>query len=234
MWIAVGAGVFVVLVLSLIVNAAVSGRRRAAAIKEWAFRNGMSYTAGPVDVDSVAKVPQYEAPPGLVSRKAWNVISGSRGHFGLTVFDIHQTTGDRRNTRTYTTETVAIMKLPDPLPPFRFIALGNLKPGGFAANMLGTVERMAVNMDGGRHGTVIDIPDHPGLLLLSTDPDATRAIFTPALIAYFTQHSGYGVTTEGTTMMIDRSQTRTTATLPQIETLITEATSIAEQFHPGF
>ena len=100
--------------------------------------------------------------------------------------------------------------------------------------MLGAVERMAANIDGGKHGSVIDLPDHPGLMLLSTDPEATRALFTPAVIDYFVQHGGYGVTTEGTSMMIDRSNTRTTATLEQIEHLVDDATSIAQQFHPGF
>ena len=66
------------------------------------------------------------------------------------------------------------------------------------------------------------------------DRDATRALFTPAVIDYFVQHRGYGVTTEGTSMMVDRSQTRTTATVEQIETLVNDATSIAQQFHQGF
>ena len=35
-------------------------------------------------------------------------------------------------------------------------------------------------------------------------------------------------------MMVDRSQTRTTATVEQIETLVNDATSIAQQFHQGF
>jgi hypothetical protein len=234
-WVALGAGAFVVLILWLIVKAALSGRRRAAAIKDWAFRNGMSYVEGPVDPDSIAKIPQEETPANVISRNAWNIISGRRGHYDITVFDLHQTTGGRNtNTRTYSTKTVAILKLPDPLPPFRFMALADVKPGSFGANMLGAVERLALKIDGGKHGTVIDIPNHPGLMLLSPDPDATRALFTPSVIDYFVQHGGYGVTTEGISMQIDRSQTRTTATLDQIETLINDATTIAQQFHPGF
>jgi hypothetical protein len=234
-WFALGAGVFVILILWLIVKAAMYGRRRAAAIKEWAFRNGMSYVEGPVDIESVAKIPQDETPDNLIRRNASNVVSGRRGHYDVTVFDIHQTTGGRNtNTRTYTTKTVAILKLPEPLPPFRFMTLGNLKPGSFGANMLGAVEQLALKMDGGKHGTIIEIPDHPGLMLLSKDPDATRPLFTPAVIDYFGQHGGYGLTTEGTSMMVDRTQTRTIATLDQIETLINDATSIAQQFHPGF
>src|ERR1043166_1843483 len=114
MWIAAGAGVFVVLILSLFVKAALSGRKRAAAIKEWAFRNGMSYVEGPVAVESVAKIPQDEKPENLIRRNASNVISGRRGHFDITVFDIHETTGGRNtNTRTYVEKTTAILKLPD-------------------------------------------------------------------------------------------------------------------------
>jgi hypothetical protein len=235
MWIAIGAGTFVVLVLGLFVKAVMSGRRRAAAIKDWAFRNGMSYTAGPVDVESVAKIPQDETPDNLIRRNASNVISGRRGHYDITVFDLHETTGGRNTkTRTYVEKTTAILKLPEPLPPFRFMTMVDLKPGSFSANMLGAVERLALNVDGGKHGTVIEIPDHPGLMLLSTDPDATRAVFTPTIIEYFVQHRGYGITTEGTSMMVDRSLTRTTATVEQIETLIDAATSIAQQFHHGF
>jgi len=232
-WFALGAGVFVVLLVWILLKGAMSGRRRSAAIKEWAFRNGMSYVEGPVDVP---KMPQDETAGNLISRKAWNVVSGRRYRFDVTVFDLHQTTGGHNtNTRTYTTKTIAILKLPDPLPPFRFLAIGaNLKPGSFAANMVGAVERMAANIDGGRHGTIIDLPDHPGLMLLSHDPDATRALFTPAVIDYFVQHGGYGVTTEGTTMMVDRSQTRTTARVEQIEFLVNDATAIAQQFHQGF
>ena len=235
MWIAAGAGVFVVLILSLFVKAALSGRKRAAAIKEWAFRNGMSYVEGPVDVESVAKIPQDEKPENLIRRNASNVISGRRGHFDITVFDIHETTGGRNtNTRTYVEKTTAILKLPEPLPPFRFMTLVDLKPGSFGANMLGALERLAQKVDGGKHGSIIEIPDHPGLMLLSRDPDATRAVFTPALIEYFVQHPGYGITTEGTSMMVDRSLTRTTASVQEIEKLINDATSIAEQFHHGF
>jgi len=64
-------------------------------------------------------------------------------------------------------------------------------------------------------------------MLLSRDPDATRALFTPAVIDYFVQHGGYGVTTDGTSMMVDRSQSRTIATVEQIESLVNDATSIA-------
>jgi len=234
-WFALGAGIFVVLLVWILLKGAMSGRRRAAAIKEWAFRNGMSYVEGPVDVESVAKIPQDETPDNLVSRKAWNVVSGRRDRFDVTIFDLHQTTGGRNtNTRTYTTKTLAILKLPDPLPPFRFLALGDMKPGSFGASMLGAVERLAMNIDGGKHGTPIDIPDHPSLMLLSRDPDATRALFTPAVIDYFVQHGGYGVTTDGTSMMVDRSQTRTIASVEQIERLVNDATSIAQQFHSGF
>src|SRR5689334_3557280 len=138
MWIAIGAGTFVVLVLGLFVKAAMSGRRRAAAIKEWAFRNGMSYAPGPVDVESVAKIPQDEVPENLIRRNASNVISGRRGRYDITVFDMHETTGGRNtNTRTYVEKTTAILKLPEPLPPFRFMTIVNLKPGSFGANMLG-------------------------------------------------------------------------------------------------
>jgi hypothetical protein len=235
MWIAIGAGVFVLLVLWLIVNAVLSGRRRAASIKEWAFRNGMSYTAGPVDVDSVAKIPQDELPDNLIRRNASNVVSGQRGRYDVTVFDFIETTGGRNtNTRTYVTKTVAILKLPEPLPPFRFMTTVDLKPGSLGANMLAAVERLAVKIDGGKHGTVIEIPDHPRLMLLSTDPEATRAAFTPAVVDYFVNHTGYGVTTEGTSMMVDRTQTRTIITFEQIETLINDATAIAQQFPPGF
>src|ERR1051326_6179468 len=116
-WFALGAGAFVLLILWLIIRAAVSGRRRAAAIKDWAFRNGMSYVEGPVDVESVTKIPQDETPVNLIRRKASNIISGRRGPFDVTVFDLDQTTGSRNtSTRTYTTKTVAILKLPDPLP----------------------------------------------------------------------------------------------------------------------
>lgn len=234
-WFALGAGVFVILILWLIVKAAMSGRRRAAAIKEWAFRNGMSYVEGPVDVESVAKIPQDETPDNLIRRNASNVVSGRRGRYDFTVFDFMETTGgSNTNTRTYVTKTVAILKLPEPLPPFRFMTIIDLKPGSFGANMLGAVERLAAKIDGGKHGSIIEIPDHPGLMLLSKDPEATRALFTPAVIDYFVNHTGYGVTTEGTSMMVDRAQTRTSATLDQIETLITDATSIAQQFHPGF
>jgi hypothetical protein len=234
-WFALGAGLFVILILWLIVKAVMSGRRRAAAIKEWAFRNGMSYTAGPVDVDSVAKIPQDEKPDNLIRREASNVVSGSRGRYDVTVFDLNETTGGRNtNTRTYVTKTVAILKLPDPLPPFRFMTIVDLKPGSFSANMLATVERLALKVDGGKHGTIIEIPNHPGLMLLSTDPEATRAVFTPPVIDYFANHPGYGITTEGTSMMVDRTQTRTVVTVEQIETLITDATSIAQQFHQGF
>jgi hypothetical protein len=234
-WFALGAGVFVVLILWMIVKAALSGRRRAAAIKEWAFRNGMSYVPGPVEVENVAKIPQDETPDNLIRRNAWNVISGRRGHYDVTVFDLHQTTGGYdTKTRTYTTKTVAVLKLPNPLPPFRFMTLGDLKLGSIRANMVGAVEKLAMKVDGGKHGTIIEIPDHPGLVLLSRDPDATRPLFTPAVIDYFAQHGGYGLTTEGTSMMVDRTMTRTTATLEQIETLINDASSIAQQFHQGF
>jgi hypothetical protein len=235
MWIAVGAAVFAILILGLIVNAVLSGRRRAAAIKEWAFRNGMSYTAGPVDVESVVKIPQDELPDNLIRRNASNVISGSRGHYDITVFDLAQTTGGRNtNTRTYTTKTYAILKLPEPLPPFRFVTVGNLKAGSFSANMLAAAERLALKVDAGKHGTLIEIPDHPGSILLSKDPEAARALFTPTLIDYFTQHPGYGITTEGTAMMVDRTQTRTVAPVEQIESLLNDATNIANQFHHGF
>src|ERR1043166_10343947 len=106
MWIAAGAGVFVVLILSLFVKAALSGRKRAAAIKEWAFRNGMSYVEGPVDVESVAKIPQDEKPENLIRRNASNVISGRRGHFDITVFDIHEPTGGRKIGRASCSERV--------------------------------------------------------------------------------------------------------------------------------
>ncbi len=65
-WFALGAGVFVILILWIIVKAAMSGRRRAAAIKDWAFRNGMSYVEGPVDPESVAKIRE----PPCRSKKA--------------------------------------------------------------------------------------------------------------------------------------------------------------------
>lgn len=234
-WFALGAGVFVVLLLWIIVKAAMSGRRRAAAIKEWAFRNGMQYVAGPVDVESVVKMPQDETPDNLIRRNASNVVSGGRGHYGVTVFDLHQTTGGRNtNTRTYTTQTVTVLKLPEPLPSFRFMAFPDVKPGSIGASMLAVAERLALKVDGGKHGTIIEIPDHPGLMLLSKDPEATRALFTPSVIDYFVQHGGYGITTEGTSMQVEKTQTRTVADADQIETLINDATSIAQQFHQGF
>ena len=234
-WVALGAGIFVVLILWLIVKAAMSGRRRAAAIKEWAFRNGMSYVEGPVDVETVAKIPQDEIPDNLIRRNASNVVSGGRGHYDVTVFDLHQTTGGRNtNTRTYTTQTVAILKLPDALPSFRFMSFPDVKAGSMGASMLAVVERLALKVDGGKHGTIIEIPDHPGLMLLSKDTEATRALFTPSVIDYFVHHGGYGITTEGTSMQIDKSQTRTVTSVEEIETLINDATGIAQQFHQGF
>lgn len=235
MWIAVGAGVFVVLILGLFVNAAISGRRRAAAIKEWAFRNGMSYVAGPVDVETVAKLPQDEIPANLIRRNASNVVSGRRGRFDVAVFDLHQTTGTRdTSTRTYTARTIAVLKLPEALPSFRFLAFGDVKPGSFGATMMGVAERLALKIDGGRHGSIIELPGHPTVLLLSKEVEATRALFTSGVIAYFTDHAGYSITTEGTAMQIEKAQTRTVAAVDQLETLITDATAIAQQFHQGF
>lgn len=234
-WFALGAGVFVVLILWIIVKAAMFGRRRAAAIKDWAFRNGMSYVEGPVDPASVAKIPQDEAPPNLIRRTASNVVSGRRDRFDITVYDLHLTTGGRNtNSRTYTTRTLAILKLPEPLPPFRFMAFGDMKPGSFGANMMGAVERLAMKIDGGKHGSVIEIPDHPSLMLLSKETEATRALFTPSVIDYFTHHPGYSITTEGTAMQIEKSQTRTVSSVEDIETLINDATGIAQQFHQWF
>ena len=235
MWIAVGAGAFVVLLLWVIVNAVMAGRRRAAAIKEWAFRNGMQYVAGPVDVESVAKVPQDEIPDNLIRRNASNVVSGRRDRFDVAIFDLAQTTGGRNtNTRTYTNQTLAVLKLPQPLPPFRFLAFGDVKPGSLAATMMGVAERLALKIDGGKHGSLIEIPDHPNLMLLSTDPEATRALFTPSVVDYFTHHGGYSITTEGTAMQIEKAQTRTVASVDQLETLINDAVAIAQQFHQGF
>ena len=234
-WFALGAGLFVVLLIWIIVKAAMSGRRRAAAIKEWAFRNGMQYVEGPVDVESVVNMPQDERPDNLIRRNASNVVSGGRGHYDVTVFDLHQTTGGRNtNTRTYTTRTVAVLKLPEPLPSFRFLAFGGIKPGSLGETMMGVVERLALKVDGGKHGSLIEIPDHPNLMLLSKDPEATRALFTPSVIDYFTQHPGYSITTEGTSMQIEKTQTRTVADADQIETLINDAIGIAQQFHQGF
>src|SRR6476620_2817870 len=116
-WFALVAGALVLLIVYAIVKAAMSGRRRAAAIKDWAFRNGMTYVEGPVDPESVTKIPQDERPDNLIRREAWNVVSGRRDRFDVTVFDLHQTTGGYdRNTRTYTTQTSVILKLPDELP----------------------------------------------------------------------------------------------------------------------
>ncbi len=229
-WFALGAGVFIVLLVWVLVKAAMSGRRRSAAIKEWAFRNGMQYVPGPVDVP---KMPQDETAGNLVSRKAWNVVSGRREHYDVTIFDLHQVTGNR-NRRTYSTRTVALLKLPEPLPPFRFLALANFGPSSFGTKLFAVAERMIAELAADSQGTMIQLPDHPGLFLLSKDPDATRALFTPSVIDYFSQHSGYGITTEGTSMMIDRSNRRSTASLDQIETLLNDATGIAQQFHPGF
>ena len=82
-WFALGAGLFVILILWLIVKAAMYGRRRAAAIKEWAFRNGMSYVAGPVDIESVAKIPQDETPDNRCGKVVFSDMHVSSGSSSL-------------------------------------------------------------------------------------------------------------------------------------------------------
>lgn len=234
-WVALGAGAFVLLIVYAIVKAAMSGRRRRDAIRDWAFRNGMTYVEGPVDTDSVAKIPQDERPDNLIRRQAWNVVSGRRDRFDISVFDLHQTTGGYdRNTRTYTTRTVVILKMPEELPSFRFMAFSNLAAGSLGATMLGAVEKLAMKIDAGKHGTVVDLPGQPGLILLARDPEATRAVFTPGVIDYFTRHSGYGITTEGSSMLVEKTQTRTVVPAEELEALINDATAVAQQFHQGF
>ena len=102
------------------------------------------------------------------------------------------------------------------------------------ASMLAVAERLAMKVDGGKHGSIIEIPEHPGLMLLAKDPEATRALFTPSVIDYFLHHPGYSLTTEGTAMQIEKSQTRTVISVEQLETLINDAIGIAQQFHQGF
>jgi hypothetical protein len=234
-WVALGAGLLVVLVIYAIVKAALGGRRRRDAIRQWAFRNGMSYLEGPVDPSNIAKIPQEEKNEKLISRNASNIVSGRRDHFDIAVFDLTEThSGVNRNSRTFTWKTVAVLKMPAELPYFRFSIVADLKPGSFGANMLGAVEKLAATVDAGKHGTLIPIPDHPGMVLMARDPDAALALFTRTVIDFFTRNTGYGVIAEGTALMVEKSTTRNLIDFEELEGFIAKSTSIAQQFHQGF
>jgi hypothetical protein len=234
-WVALGAGLLVVLVIYVIVKAALGGRRRRDAIRQWAFRNGMSYLEGPIDPSNVAKIPQEEKNEKLISRNASNIVSGRRDHFDIAVFDLTEThSGVNRNSRTFTWKTVAVLKMPAELPYFRFSIVADLKAGSFGAGMLAAVEKLAATVDAGKHGTLVPIPDHPGMVLMARDPDAARALFTPTVIDFFTRNTGYGVIAEGTALMVEKSTTRNLIDFEELEGFIAKSTEIAQQFHQGF
>jgi hypothetical protein len=233
-WFALGAAAFVLLIVYAIVKAALSGRRRRDAIRDWAFRNGMSYLEGPADPANIAQVPQEEKDPKLVSRTASNIVGGRRDHFDITVFDLTEThSGVNRNSRSFSQKTVAVLKMPNALPYFRFTSF-DVKPGSMTAGMLGAVEKLAMKVDAGRHGTFVEFPDRPGFVLMARDPESAKPLFTQSVIDYFTRNSGYGVLAEGTSMLVEKTTTRTVLDAGEIESFIASATAIAQQFHQGF
>jgi hypothetical protein len=231
-WVTAGFIAFALFVIQALARGVMAGYKRRDSLKEWAFRNGMSYFEGPVDAMSIAKIPQAPGDEQWTKRTASNVLTGSRGGYDISLFDLHQERpdGGRVNRHVFDSRTVAVLKVHDELPYFHFSVLANVQPGSFTANLLNVAEQPAVKFDQGEHGTVIDIPDRPGFLVVGRDVERVKSLFKPDMLDYFAHHTGYTIVGEGTSLMIQAAGTGSVADIADIDFFLSNASVIASKF----
>lgn len=231
-WAAAGMIAFALFVIWGLASGVRAGYKRRDAVKEWAFRCGMNFTEGPVDASSVAQLPNTPGSEEYTRRRASNVLTGRRGTYDVALFDLMDERKDRArvNRHVFTYRTVAVLKLPGRnLPYFQFSAF-NVQPGTFAASMVDKAMSLAKAVDHGEHGVAIEIPNHPGFILVGREPDRVRELFTQDVIDYFAHHGGFSIAGEGSTLLIEPNMRKSVVDMEDLDYFLSQTTTIASQF----
>lgn len=203
-WIVLGAfGLGILLIIWAISAGLARSRRRNGQIRDWAFRNGYQYEAGPVPARELAPIAQFAIDDTTTSAEAFNVARGSR----LTLADVSRTSvqhfGSYGNDTRHTTRSFscALFKLDTPLPPFSFSALSPRGPESVQGRLMGGVASLA-RFAGAKAGIVlVDIENRPGFLLTSHQPDAARPLFAGGRAQFFDDKCGWSVECDGSWLL---------------------------------
>jgi hypothetical protein len=194
-----------ILLIILAISASVArGRRRNGQIRDWAFRNGYQYEAGPVPASELAPIAQFTLDDKTTSADAFNVARGSR----LTLADLRRTSvrhfGAYGNTTDHSTRTVscAFTKLGTPLPPFSFSALTAKGPDSLQGRLMGGVVSLAKAVGGGTAGDVVAIENRPGFLLMTHQAEAVRSLFAAGRAEFFDDKCGWSVECDGSWLLV--------------------------------
>ncbi|GEM_PF-1798285 len=164
-----------------IISALRASAKRTKNLREWAFRNGFEYIAGPLPASQLAPIPFFQLSETTSGADAVNIVRGSRGVY-ITLFDLEHTSRQRDSTNRLVTSsettTCALFQFPRKLPRFEFTAIGAAEPGSIQGKLIGAVVNMAM-VAGTHKGTLVPIEDRPGFLLLAFDePERVREIFS--------------------------------------------------------
>jgi hypothetical protein len=199
---AFGLGIF--LIILAISTSVARGRRRNSQIRDWAFRNGYQYEAGPVPARELAPIAQFAIDDKTSSADAFNVARGSK----FTLADLRRTSvqhfGAYGNNTQHTTRTVscALTKLGTPLPPFSFSALTMQGPDTLQGKLMGGVISLA-KFAGAKAGVVmVEIENRPGFLLTSPQADAMQPLFASGRAQFFDDKCGWSVECDGSWLLV--------------------------------
>lgn len=202
--IAVVLGAFALAIL-LIAWAIVTGlqqaKRRREELRQWAFRSGYNYEEGPMPARELAPLQFFELSDSITKADARNVARGSR----VTLLDFEQTHYQKMggNSKSYSHKSMscALFKLSEPLPRFHFAALSTAAPDTLQGKLIAGVTSLAKFM-GSSEGQPIPIPDRPGFLAVSHEPQNAAPLFADGRTHFFDDKCGFSVTSEGSWMLV--------------------------------
>jgi hypothetical protein len=200
--IVLGAFGLAVLLIGWAIMASVQrAKRRRAELRDWAFRSGYDYQEGPMPARELAPLKYFELTPNIVRADATNIARGSR----LTLLDLERThyTRSSGNSKSYSRKSTscALFKLDEPLPRFSFAALSTAAPDTLQGKLMSGVASLA-KFVGSSEGQPIPIPDRPGFLAVSHEPQKAAPLFADGRTHFFDDKCGFSVECEGSWMVV--------------------------------
>jgi hypothetical protein len=200
------SGLFMSLVAWFIVGRLRAWKIRKQKLSEWAKRNGMSFSEGPVSASAFAPLPTLRIQGDVTSCEASNVARGTRADMPVVVFDLARGVRHHNNGRTtYRTRqgTFALFERPDRrLPYFEFAALSSAGPSSFQGKSLRFAMGLAHALHVDKAENLLQLEGRPGFLLRGNDSAAVHAVFTPSVLDFFDHNLGWTVEAERSHILV--------------------------------
>lgn len=197
-----GAFALAILLIGWAIAASVQrARKRREELRQWAFRSGYDYQEGPMPARELAPMKFFELSDSITRADARNVARGSR----VTLLDFEQThyqhMGGNSKSYSYKSMSCALFKLAEPLPRFHFAALTTAAPDSLQGKLMAGVAGLA-KFIGSSEGQPIPIPDRPGFLAVSHEPQNAAPLFADGRTHFFDDKCGFSVECEGSWMVV--------------------------------